>query len=185
MLTALKFFFDKFMYLLVNYWRVFIVVIPCLIAYNEHRMRVNEHGEFMAFKQEAAFQLQLQKTLLHNRELEIAKNRKEATEQQADIKLHYEKQIAELHLDRDNLKKELNNAIPRIQSLLDAVRLWQNRANTSGMPKDATATELFTESAGDCNGSLVTVIRACQQTTLDYNALYDWVLSEKKAVNGE
>ena len=180
-----KLFFDKFMFLIVNYWRVILVGLMLVAIFHYKSAYESKTQELEAFKQEAAFQLQLQKTLLHNRELEIAKNRKEATEQQADIKLHYEKQIAELHLDRDNLKKELNNAIPRIQSLLDAVRLYQNRANTSGMPQDASATELSTESARDCDGSLATVIRACQQTTLDYNALYDWVLSEKKAVNGE
>jgi chromosome segregation ATPase len=112
-------------------------------------------------------------------------NRNEATKAQENIKLHYEKQIADLNLDRENIKKELNNALPRIRSLLSDVRVYQNRANISGVSENVEYSKLLTESAGDCNSTVAVLTKAGQSCALDYQALYEWVLSEKKAVNGE
>ena len=92
----------------------------------------------------------------------IAKNivlRAQADKEQSDLKSEYDKKLKDLNIDNHQLKKDLQDALPRIASLLADAKLHQNRSapSISGLPKDAFATELSTEGGRDCNGTLAIV----------------------------
>jgi len=114
---------------------------------------------------------------------ENAANRKRADNEQAGIKLHYEQKIAELNLDRNKVKKELQDALPRIKSLLSDVGVYQNNSNIKRMSKDEVATQLSAKEPRDCNRTVAILTAAGQSCALDYDALYDSWIAEMKAVN--
>ena len=64
----------------------------------------------------------------------IAKNislRAKTDKEQSDLKLNYDKKLSDLNIDNVKLKKDLQNALPRIASLLADAKLHQNRSTTS------------------------------------------------------
>ena len=109
-----------------------------------------------------------------------------ADKQQSDLKLGYDKKLSDLNIDNVKLKKDLQNALPRIASLLNDAKLHQNRGSTSigTVSKDALTTELSTEGGRDCNGTLAIVTQAGQSCALDYDALYNAWMSECTAMGG-
>ena len=113
--------------------------------------------------------------------------RNEADKKLADLKLNYDKNLADLHIDNVKLKKDLQNALPRIASLLANAKLHQNRITPSigTVSKDALSAELSAEGGRDCNGTLAIVTQAGQSCALDYDALYKaWVDDECPAMGG-
>jgi uncharacterized membrane-anchored protein YhcB (DUF1043 family) len=93
------------------------------------------------------------------------------------IKKHeseYQAKLEKLNLDRNKLRKDLQNEVNRYNSLIAFSKLRQNNSSSSRLPKDESATSLPTEVRRD---SYSTIIDACRLTTLDYNALYDaWMI---------
>ena len=119
----------------------------------------------------------------------IAKNitlRAQTEKEQADLKSEYDKKLSALNIDNHQLKKDLQDALPRIASLLADAKLYKGRSatSTSTMSKDALTTQLFTESGRDCNGTLALVTQAGQSCALDYDALYNAWMTECKAMGG-
>jgi hypothetical protein len=93
------------------------------------------------------------------------------------IKKHeseYQAKLEKLNLDRNKLRKDLQNEVNRYNSLIAFSKLRQNNSSGGGLPKDESATSLPAEIGRD---SYSTIIDACRLTTLDYNALYDaWMI---------
>jgi len=82
--------------------------------------------------------------------------------------------VAKLNLDRNKLRKDLQNEVNRYNSLIAFSRMRENNTSRSGVSKNESATSLPTEIGRDSNR---TIIDACRLTTLDYNALYDaWMI---------
>lgn len=83
----------------------------------------------------------------------------------------YETQIASLSLDRKKLTQDLANDKDTLNSMLnDAYQLRLNNGGSSSS-KVSSTTELLTESERNIN-TVATLIKSCQQTTIDYNTLY-------------
>ena len=119
----------------------------------------------------------------------IAKNvalRAQTEKEQADLKSEYDKKLSALNIDNHQLKKDLQDALPRIASLLADAKLYKGRSATSisTVSKDALTTELFTESGRDCNRTIAIVTQAGQSCALDYDALYNAWMTECKAMGG-
>jgi hypothetical protein len=93
------------------------------------------------------------------------------------IKKHeteYQAKLEKLNLDRNKLRKDLQNEVNRYNSLIAFSRLHKDSASGSRLPKDESATSLSTEVGRDSN---TTIVDACRLTTLDYNSLYDaWMI---------
>ena len=112
--------------------------------------------------------------------------RDQTEKEQADLKSEYDKKLSALNIDNHQLKKDLQDALPRIASLLNDAKLYKGRSATSisTVPKDALTTELSTEGGRDCNGTLALVTQAGQSCALDYDALYNAWMTECKAMGG-
>ena len=93
------------------------------------------------------------------------------------IKKHeteYQAKLEKLNLDRNKLRKDLQNEVNRYNSLIAFSRLRKDSASGSGLPKDESTASISTQVGRD---SYSTIIDACRLTTLDYNALYDaWMI---------
>jgi uncharacterized membrane protein YhiD involved in acid resistance len=93
------------------------------------------------------------------------------------IKKHeseYQAKLEKLNLDRNKLRKDLQNEVNRYNSLIAFSKLRKNNSSGSRLSKDESTTSLPTEVGRD---SYSTIIDACRLTTLDYNALYDaWMI---------
>jgi hypothetical protein len=86
----------------------------------------------------------------------------------------YKEAIEKLNLDRNKLRKDLQNEVNRYNSLIAFSKLRQNNTSSSGVSKNESATSLSTDIRTD---GITTIINACRLTTLDYNALYDaWMI---------
>jgi hypothetical protein len=86
----------------------------------------------------------------------------------------YKEAIEKLNLDRNKLRKDLQNEVNRYNSLIAFSKLRQNTTSSSGVSKNESATRVSTEVGGD---GISTIVNACRLTTLDYNALYDaWMI---------
>jgi chromosome condensin MukBEF ATPase and DNA-binding subunit MukB len=82
--------------------------------------------------------------------------------------------VDKLNLDRNKLRKDLQNEVNRYNSLITFSKLRQNNTSNSGVSKNESATSLPTEVGRNSNS---TIVDACRLTTLDYNALYDaWMI---------
>jgi hypothetical protein len=82
--------------------------------------------------------------------------------------------VDKLNLDRNKLRKDLQNEVNRYNSLITFSKLRQNNSSGGGLPKNESTTSLPTEVGRNSNS---TIINACRLTTLDYNALYDaWMI---------
>jgi hypothetical protein len=82
--------------------------------------------------------------------------------------------VAKLNLDRNKLRKDLQNEVNRYNSMLAFSKLRQNNTSRSGVSKNESAPSLSTDLGSD---GISTIINACRLTTLDYNALYDaWMI---------
>jgi uncharacterized membrane protein YhiD involved in acid resistance len=93
------------------------------------------------------------------------------------IKKHeteYQAKLEKLNLDRNKLRKDLQNEVNRYNSLIAFSKLRQNNSSGGRLSKDESATSIPAEIGRD---SYSTIIDACRLTTLDYNALYDaWMI---------
>jgi hypothetical protein len=93
------------------------------------------------------------------------------------IKKHeseYQAKLEKLNLDRNKLRKDLQNEVNRYNSLIAFSRLHKDSASGGRLPKDESATSLPAEIG---RNSYSTIIDACRLTTIDYNALYDaWMI---------
>jgi hypothetical protein len=93
------------------------------------------------------------------------------------IKKHeteYQAKLEKLNLDRNKLRKDLQNEVNRYNSLIAFSRLHKDNSSGGRLPKNESTTSIPTEVGRD---SYSTIIDACRLTTLDYNALYDaWMI---------
>jgi hypothetical protein len=86
----------------------------------------------------------------------------------------YKEAVEKLNLDRDKLRKDLQNEVNRYNSMLTLSRLRQNNSSSGGVSKNKSASSVSTEVGAD---GITTIVDACRLTTLDYNALYDaWMI---------
>jgi hypothetical protein len=82
--------------------------------------------------------------------------------------------VEKLNLDRDKLRKDLQNEVNRYNSLIAFSRMRQNNTSSGGVSKNESATSVPTNIGSD---GISTIVNACRLTTLDYNALYDaWMI---------
>lgn len=167
MMSTIKLLLGKFN---LNYLLIWLVISLSVITLL-WRLEISRHRlttqEFEAFKAELHIQA-MQKQAIDKLKDELYANQlaKKAKEYQANIN--------RLNLDRAKLKKGLQNEINRTGSLLNDVRLYQNRSSGAGLPKDESASD---PSAQEWPDGYRTLIDTCKLTTLDYNALYDaWML---------
>ena len=146
-----------------------------LIAIGEHNIQV-KFDKYIKEQEALVLVANAKNTVLRN----------EADKKLADLKLNYDKNLAELNIDNVKLKKDLKDALPRIASLLADAKLYKNRSATSisTVSKDALTTELSTEGGRDCNGTIAIVTQAGQSCALDYDALYNAWMTECKAMGG-
>ena len=119
----------------------------------------------------------------------ITKNialRAQTEKEQSDLKSEYDKKLKDLNIDNHQLKKDLQDALPSIASLLADAKLYKGRSatSTSTVSKDALTTELSTESGRDCNRTIAIVTKAGQSCALDYDDLYNAWMTECKAMGG-
>ena len=113
--------------------------------------------------------------------------RTQAEAQKALVKSNYEAKIAELNLLKAKTEKDLKDALPRISSLLNDLRVYQHSRETTsgaGVPVNALSTELSTTCGQDTDRAVAAVVSACQSTTLSYKALYNAWLAECTAHGG-
>jgi hypothetical protein len=82
--------------------------------------------------------------------------------------------VEKLKLDRNKLRKDLQNEVNRYNSLIAFSKLRQNNTSSGRLPKNESTTSLPTEVGRNSNS---TIVDACRLTTMDYNALYDaWMI---------
>jgi hypothetical protein len=93
------------------------------------------------------------------------------------IKKHeteYQAKLEKLNLDRNKLRKDLQNEVNRYNSLIAFSRLHKDSASGGGVSKNESASSVSTDIGTD---GISTIINACRLTTMDYNALYDaWMI---------
>jgi len=128
-----------------------------------HRLTVSK---FEAFKAELSKQAEINRikneNLANIHKLQLGKLAKD-----------YQANIEALNLDREKLKKGLQNEINRTGSLLNDVRVYQNRASGAGLPKDESPSSISAEERTDCNATITQLVEAGKSCALDYNSLYD------------
>ena len=76
----------------------------------------------------------------------------------------------------EQLRKDLLNEKATINRALANQLRVKTASDTASLPEVSSTTELSTEVWDDCNTALARVTRAAQDTTINYNSLYDsWV----------
>jgi hypothetical protein len=97
------------------------------------------------------------------------------------------KHAAELksrNLDRAKITKELQNEKNNLANLLsDAYRMRDPASGSSAMPENSEPIQGAAESGRDCHATLAIVTRACQITTLDYNAAAEKAAAQCRIMN--
>lgn len=163
LLAAIKSTLSNLIPFLLRFWREILIVLMFWLwqsAKSDYSAILSEYGTFKAELQVKAEQNRIKNENLAN--IHKAQMEKQAKDYQANIE--------HLNLDREKLRKGLQNEINRTGSLLNDVRVYQNRSSGAGLPKDESPAIISAQVTPD---SYRTIIDACKLTTLDYNALYD------------
>ena len=163
-----------------------LIVIASYVAYYVFSHHFIDIGRAEVQKEFDKFKTDSEKEVNRLKSINEA-DRRVAAEEQKGIKLKYERQIKSMNLDRDKIIGDLKNEINRTGSLLNDVRVLQRRtfgANSEGVPSDVRSAELHPTSGGECDRTIATLTRAGQSCALDFNALREWVDTERRAING-
>lgn len=164
----LKSFLAQIIPFILRFWREILIVVICLLWQREKTAHEATTHEYATFKAELSKQAEINRikneNLANIHKLQLGKLAKD-----------YQANIEALNLDRDKIKKGLQNEINRTGSLLNDVRVYQNRTSDAGLSKDESTAILSTEVTSD---GYRAIIDACKLTTLDYNALYDAWMSQ-------
>ena len=153
-----------------------------LHAFERHFINIGENNIKIKFDKYVKEQNDL--VLIANAKNTVLRN--QADKNLVDLKLHYDKNLSDLNIDNVKLKKDLQNALPRIANLLANAKLHKAgiTPSSSTVPKDEVTPQLPTESGADCNGTLAIVTEAGKSCALDYDALYNAWESECTASGG-
>jgi hypothetical protein len=103
---------------------------------------------------------------------------------QVGILAERDAQYKALNLDRDKIRKALNEKISTNGSLFDALRVYQNRVNYSEA-KQGEHNQESPKAERDCDGAITQLIDAGKSCAIDYKALYDDVKAYETTHNAE
>lgn len=159
----LKSFLAKIIPFILRFWREILIVLMSLLYFNEKTAHEATAQAYDTFKAELSVKAEQNRIKNEN----LANIHKAQMEKQAK---DYQANIEHLNLDRDKLRKGLQDEINRTGSLLNDVRVYQNRSSGAGLSKDEIPSSISAEVTPD---GYRAIIDACKLTTLDYNALYD------------
>lgn len=152
--------------LILRFWREILIILMFLLwqnAKSDYSAIVSELEEFKA----------KQAQLVAEKKKEAELLRKSAEIQHKNSYERYKQEIESRDLDRDKLKWSLTNEKTRIASLLNDIRVYQNRASGDGLSEAESPACPSPEKWADSNRTFAEVIKACQLTTVDYNTLRD------------
>ncbi len=165
-LTILKSVFAQILPFILRYYKEILIAVMTLLYLNAKSDYSAIVSEYEAFKDKQA-QIVAEKA----KEAELL--RKAAEIQHKNAYQRYQQEIVARDLNREKLKKDLTHEKTRIASLLNDVRVYQNCASSGGLSETESAAQLPAESGADSDRTVAQLIKACQQTTIDYNALRD------------
>lgn len=158
-------FLGKFLDFFIAHWRVICIGLILALTFYYKTCYERTTRELEAFKANIAHLVQV-------KEAENAQIKKSADIMAKNAHTAYLDEINRHHLDRAKLAKELVNEKDNINSLLDdAYKLRVNSSSSRTSSKVSEATELSAESQRNSD-TIITIIKSCQQTTIDYNTLY-------------
>lgn len=128
----------------------------------------SEHAEYEGFKstQTALAAAQLEDQKRKDKEADTAETRR---------KTEYLIEINKYKIDADMLKKESGHDKIYIANLISKLNRVRNdsSAGASTAAEIQVPAELLTESGGDCDATLARTVNRCQDTTINYNSLYN------------
>ncbi len=171
--TFLKLAFSKLV-------RFFVQTLPYIKRYIREILLVlitllylNAKSDYSAIVSELEAFKAKQAQLVAEKKKEAELLRKSAEIQHKNSYERYKQEIESRDLDRDKLKGSLTNEKNRIASLLNDIRVYQNRASGDGLSEAESPACPSPEKWADSNRTFAEVIKACQLTTVDYNTLRD------------
>ena len=150
----------------LRFWREILIVLMFLLWQNAKIDYGAIVSELEAFKDK-------QSQLVAEKKKENELLRKSAEIQHKNSYERYKQEIASRDLDRDKLKRNLTNEKTRIASLLNDVRVYQNRSSGNGLPETEIPACPSAEKWAYSNRTFADIVKACQLTTIDYNTLRD------------
>lgn len=156
----------KILPFVLRYYKEILIVLMFLLWQSAKSDYSAIVSEFEAFKAKQA-------QLVAEKKKEAELLRKSAEIQHKNSYERYKQEIEARNLDRDKLKRNLINEKTRIASLLNDVRVYQNRASSNGLSEAEIPACPSAKEWTDSNRIFNEVIKACQLTTIDYNTLRD------------
>lgn len=111
------------------------------------------------------------------RELQNHLMKKQSEKAVNDVMATHKESLTVEKLDRKRVEDKLKGSINEISNELniyrDAVKLRNSATNSIDVSKVAEHTNGTTDTSGNCNQTLATVVDACKVTDYDYEALYN------------
>jgi len=157
----------KILPFILRFWREILLILMFLLWQNAKSDYSATVSELEAFKANQA-------KIVAEKQKEAELLRKSAEIQHKNSYERFKQEVEARNLDRDKLKKDLTNEKTRIAYLLNDIRVYQNkRSSSDGLSENESSAEPFAEIGRDCIGTITEIVKACQMTTLDYNALRD------------
>ena len=160
-----------------------VILVAAILGIHLYHDRGVRNERDTAVSNLASYKVQ-QKTLSDAAILDNARKLAQALVTATNLKTERDMVRAQLNLANtttEQLKKGLQDdktIINRAIARADQLRIKPAASNTAGMPQVSIPTELSTESGNECNTALARVTRAAQDTTINYNSLYEsWAKS--------
>jgi hypothetical protein len=156
------------------FWGLIVLTIMGLWLYGDH-YHTKYIDERVAFE---LFEGQI-KDAAERRIKDDQRKEREAAKVEEVMQALHDDEVNKLKLDTTKLKKELTDAKSYIANVINAANRLRDAptgAGGTGVSGLLEPAGLPTESWRDCNTTLIRTVRACQDTTIKYNSLYnDWV----------
>jgi hypothetical protein len=158
-----------------KYWRVLLIASMVLVIYLQNASHNATKREFALFKDETVKAANIYAESMRIKD-EIYINQRDKVLAERDAK------YKALNLDRDKIRKALNEKVNSSDSLHDTLRVLQDRSHSAETEQSGNYQEP-PKAERDCDSTITQLIQAGKSCALDYESIYNDVKSYEDSHN--